>query len=259
MIYPNQPARGKFCIARVTSDYKYGTEDDSLDGDFRSFRQCELLRPAPIDKNDPIVHPSVRTKLGLQGRFYEPSGIELFLGLVHRLPEAGREPDRAGDGKRRIRRVLGDIAPEVARLIQREFPRAELSRLFCKELFEGMGYSVEVTEGPSEKGADIVVTVQDEMLVQEFRVGVQVASFEKGVSADTLKGKLEQLLSGWEENLLDSGIILTTGTCASDAIKVIEQHNHREREKQGSKTLVKLIDANQLAQMFLKYHKYHEE
>ncbi len=116
-----------------------------------------------------------------------------------------------------------------------------------------MDYSVEVTEGPSEKGSDVVVTVQDELLLQEFRVGVQVKCFAESVSKDEVKRALDQLLSGWEENLLDSGVLLTTGTCTPDAITVIEEHNNRERGQKGPKKLVKLIEASQLAQMFLKH------
>ncbi len=256
LIYPNQPKRGKFCIARVTGEYEYAAKEDSIDGDFRSFRPCELLPPGPIDKSDPIVHPFVRARLGLQGRFYEPSGVDLFLDLVQRLPLAGKRPDQARDVdvKERFGRILGGIVPGVAQLIHREFPRAELSRLFCKELFEGMGHSVEITEGPSEKGADVVVTVQDELLEQEFKVGVQVASFDEDVSADTLRRKLDQLLSGWGDNLLDFGVLLTTGSCTPDARGLIVEHNKRERrEQQGSRKLIKLIDAKELAHLFLKY------
>ena len=43
--------------------------------------------------------------------------------------------------------------------LHREFGRADLSRLFCAELFERMGYSSEVQEGPAEAGSDVVVTL----------------------------------------------------------------------------------------------------
>ena len=112
-----------------------------------------------------------------------------------------------------------------------------------------MGYPVEVQEGPAEAGSDVIVTVSSQLLPEdvEFRVGVQVFSYEGNIEAPALEDKLKQLLAGWEENELDYGLLLTTGNCGEDAKRVLREHPDERSKK------VRLIDGDQLADLFLRY------
>jgi hypothetical protein len=245
LVYPHQPKYGKFCIAEVTGEYGYLSEEESIDGDFRSFRPCKLLTPQPIDRYDEIVPPRIRNKLGLQGRFYELYDIDLLRGLLGQIASSGRI-DR-GTAVPRIKRIFDSIAHTVSELIQQEFPRHDFSRIFLKELFEAMGYSVLLQEGPSEHGADLVVTVGDELLPRQFTVGVQAFSYEGEISISALRSKLKQLHGGWEKNHLDFGVLITTGRCR-EGKKIIEESNKAKPER-----LVRLIDSEQLASILINH------
>ena len=212
LLYPHQPDRGQFLVVQVTDKYGYSTDEDGLSGDFRSFRPCVLKTPEPADMYDEIVPSQLRHRLGCPGRFsqvWDTSSLFIFL---EGLPEAGRQQD--GSNRASVRRIHNELRRNLPEALHREFSRADLSRRFCSELFERMGYSSEVQEGPGEAGSDVVVTVGNPLLPDEFRIGVQAFAYEGIVQEGALKPKLKQLLGGWAENSLDYGVLLTTGCCS---------------------------------------------
>ena len=147
----------------------------------------------------------------------------------------------------RIRKRLREGLPD---LLCREFSRADLSRRFCPDLFERMGYTYDVQEGPAEAGSDIVVTVGSPLLPDgvEFRIGVQVFAYVRTVEAPALQSKLNQLLGGWENNDLNYGALLTTGDCNAEAKEVLQNHNKNNPDRR-----VHLIEGDDLADLFLQY------
>ncbi len=248
LFYPHQPEYGLVAIAQVdkkNGHYQFGAESDALDGDFRSYRKCCLLTKEALNWRDPIVPPALKRKLGLQGRFYQLYDEDLVESVIEHLDEAGAEAVAGFESRfERIRSVLSAGLPQ---LIQREFPRQDLTGL-CDELFTRMGYPVAVHEGPSERGADLLVTVTSPLFAQEFTVGVQVFSYEGAVLPEDLQVKLDQLLSGWKENGLDYGVLLTTGSCGKSGADLIEHHNHKRPTRP-----VVLIEGTGLAQLFLRH------
>lgn len=198
LIYPHQPDRGQFSVVQVKGEYDYSTQKDGLEEDFRSFRPCLLKTPNPVDMYDEIVPSQLRQRLGRPGRFSEVYDTSaLFIFLDH-LPEQGRLQDDSNRAS--VNRIHDGLRKKLPEAIHREFSRADLSRRFCAELFERMGYSpekVKVQEGPAEAGSDVVVDVNHPLLPNEFRIGVQVFSSRGTVEEWYLRSKLEQLLGGW--------------------------------------------------------------
>lgn len=248
LLYPHQPERGKFCVVEVTGEYGYSSKEEGLGGNWRSFRPCAPLRPQPIDMYDEIVSAQLRNSLGRPGRFYEPTDPAPFLTFLDELPEAGRLQDDSNRAS--LRRIHNELRKELPDAIRREFANADLSRKFCPVLFERMGYSVVVQECPAEAGTDVVVTIGSPLLLSdvEIRIGVQVFAWEGTVDEEGLKAKLEQLLAGWEENGLCYGALLTTGRCSEAAQKAVRRHN-----KEVPDRLVRLIDGEDLAELFLQH------
>ncbi len=249
LLYPHQPERDLFSIVQVTTgEYGY---DAGLDEDFRSVRPCKLIPGSPVNMRDGIVIASLRDRLGKPSRIslVDATGYAYPLKyLLDNLPtKAGKTQDSSGlEAIDRIRDMLREGLPDT---IRQEFNGAALSRQLCHQLFERMGYVHNVQEGPGEAGADIVVTVDDTLLPDEgCRVGVQVFAFGGSVHEGSLKGKLNQLLAGWETNGLDYGVLLTTGTPTNEALAVLVAHNKENPERH-----VKLIDGNMLADLFLKH------
>lgn len=241
LLYPHQPERDRFSIVRVTGDYDYEQSTD----DFRSRRPCEFLDHVHV--RDEIVPSQLRNHLARQGRLFQIRDIRPFALFLEALPDAGNRDD--GTGRAAIARIHKQLRQNLPDALHREFGRAELSRQFCRNLFDRMGYAFEVQEGRSERGSDVIVSVGDPLLPEDVsvRVGVQVFSYTGKVEEDALRAKLDQLLSGWTDNTLDYGLLLTTGRCTSDAKKEIDEHNRK-----NPKQLVRLIEGDDLADLFLQ-------
>ena len=113
-----------------------------------------------------------------------------------------------------------------------------------------MGHAAEVQEGPHEAGSDVVVTLGNPLLPDDvqFRIGIQVFAFAGQVERQALIRKLAQLVDGWKVNDLTYGVLLTTGRCSADARDALRDHN-----RQNPKMLVRLVDADDLADLFLRY------
>ena len=246
LLYPHQPGRGQFTVVQVTGDYDYSNAEDGLDGDFRSFRPCSLTTPEPVDMYDEIVPSQLRYRLGRPGRFsqvYDTTPLILFLNA---LPLRGQIQD--GSTTAGVQRIHRELRQNVPNALRREFSQADLSRRFCAELFERMGYSPEVQEGPSEAGSDVIVTIGNPLLPTEFRIGVQAFAYEETVEDWALKEKLTQLLRGWERNSLNYGVLLTTGRCSEAARNVLRHYNKENQDRQ-----VTLIEGEDLADLFLQH------
>ena len=244
LLYPHQPERNQFAVARVTGEYNY---DGGIEGDFRSFRPCELVTSPPVSRYDEIVPSELRHRLVLPGRFYEMYNIDLLQDFLQRLPKAGQILD--GTNRVPIGRIHENLRERLPALIQQEFSRADLSRRLCRELFERMGYTHEVQEGPNEDGSDIVVTLGDPLLPDDgVRIGVQVFSYENEVKGNALEEKLNQLLCGWKKNDINYGVLLTTGIPNDRARMVLKSHNEGNPSRP-----VTLVDGESLSNLFLKY------
>ena len=248
LIYPHQPARGQFCVVQVAGEYDYSTEGTCIEG-FRSFRPCSPITPSPVDWYDEIVPSQLRQRLGRPGRFSEVYDTRPFFTFLQDLPNVGRLQD--GSNQPILKRIHNELRKILPAALYTEFNRADLSRRFCSELFERMGYSsFNVQEGPAEAGSDVVVTVGSPLLPDEveFQIGVQVFAYTGTVEAEDLRGKLGQLLRGWEDNSLNYGALLTTGRCSDEAKEMLRDHN-----RNNPRQLVRLIEGEDLADLFLRY------
>lgn len=246
LVYPHQPQRGSFTVVQVTGDYDYSSEDDGLNGDFRSVRPCALRTPEPVDWYDEIVPAQLRYRLGRPGRFsqiYDPDPLFLVLDELRNQGER-----QEGSIARRLGRIYRELRQGLPRALRREFAQADLSRRLCPDLFDRMGFSSEVLEGPGEAGSDVVVTVGNALLPTEFRIGVQAFAYEGTVTQEALLEKLDQLLVGWETNSLNYGVLLTTGRCSDAARNALRSHNSQVRNRQ-----IQLVEGDDLADLFLQY------
>jgi hypothetical protein len=242
LFYPNVPEYGEFVVAKLLGDYEFLDERDSIDGDFRSARRCRLLTSKPISKYNRIVHPLIRVRLGLQGRFYQLYADQEVGELLRDLPDAGTT---TANVRSAFSLMKARLAREMGQLWSQHFPRTDLT-WFLEDLFRTNGYSVVVKEGPNERGSDLLLQVEEEFLPEPIFVGIQVGSYEGEVSPDKVREKLDQLLRGWDEHGLHYGVLVLTGNCGEEARSIVRQHNENDRQRQ-----VKLIDGGDLARIVL--------
>lgn len=243
LLYPHQPEQRKFTVVTVAGEYDYAPTGD----DFRSFRPCKLVSSNPFSVYDPIVPSKLRSDLGRQGRFYEIHDTTALASFLRDMEFAGGTDSSNNPA---LARIHGDLRKHIPNALAREFHRHDLSRKFCAELFDRMGHAAEIQEGAGEKGSDVVVTLGNPLLPDDvqFRIGIQVFAFEDEVEVGALQPKLKQLIDGWEANGLAYGVLLTTGRCNDDARDALREHN-----RQNPKKLVRLIDADDLTDLFLRY------
>lgn len=246
LVYPHQPERGTFTVVQVTGDYDYSAAEDGLDEDFRSVRPCDLVTPEPVNWYDEIVPAQFRYRLGGQGRFSKVHDPRPFFLVLGELQDQGERQE--GSNARRLGRIYSELREGLPPALHREFARADLSRMLCPELFDRMGFSSEVLEGPGEAGSDVIVTVGSALLPVEFRIGVQAFAYKGEVDETALIEKLDQLLQGWEINSLDYGVLLTTGRCSVAARTALRNHNMHEQDRK-----IRLVEGDDLADLFLHY------
>jgi hypothetical protein len=246
IFYPNVPDYGSFCVAEITGDYRFLPADKAIDGDFRSVRACRLITPTPVSKSDAIVPPLLRARLGLQQRFYQLKADSEINAFLDRLDEIGRA---VADVAATFEKMLADTAERMSAHWAQYFPRKDLSNILAKVLEQG-GYGVRYQEGAGEKGADLVVELENPFIKEPIRIGVQVGSYRDQVSKFTVKEKLDQLLSGWEDNKLKYGSLVLSGKCDHDARSVIDDHNHQHPDKR-----ITLLDGRDLAMLILNIGK----
>ena len=243
LLYPHQPQTDRFLVVEVDGPYGYAPPGR----DFRSYRPCKSVTPEPVSMYDAVVPAKLRHDLGRQHRFYEihdTRALESFLSDVDR---AGRTDLSSAPALTRIHAMLRRHVPDA---LATEFSRHDLSRKFCTDLFDRMGHEFELREGPSEAGSDLVVLLDNPLLPEDiqFRIGVQVFAYTGEVSKRALTAKLDQLVGGWEVNDLSHGVLLTTGRCPPAARRTVAEHNRANQDR-----LVRLIDADELADLFLRY------
>ena len=249
LLYPHQPDRGQFSVVQVTGEYDYSTEQDGLSEDFRSFRPCLLKTPEPVDMYDEIVPSQLRHRLGRPGRLSQVYDAAPLFRFLKDLPNQGQlQGDSNQMSEMSLQRIHNELRGKLPEALHREFSRTDLSRQFCRVLFDRMGYTTDVQEGPYEAGSDVVVTVDNPLLPGEFRIGVQVFSYEGDVQESALQPKLDQLLRGWETNSLNYGVLLTTGRCSEAAVAALRNHNKEKPDRR-----VRLIEGDDLADLFLKH------
>ena len=243
LLYPHQPETGRFLVVEVDGDYDYAPPGR----DFRSHRPCTLVTLAPVSMYDAVVPAKLRQDLGRQGRFYEIHDTRALESFLADVDQAGRTDRSSGPALTRIHAMLRRHVPDA---LATEFSRHDLSRKFCTDLFARMGHQVELREGPWEAGSDLVVLLENSLLPEDvqLRIGVQVFAYTGEVSDHALAAKLHQLVQGWEVNDLSYGVLLTTGTCTPDARRTVAEHNRANLDR-----LVRLIDADDLADLFLRY------
>ena len=141
--------------------------------------------------------------------------------------------------------MVDEAAEKMGNAWWKYFPRKDLSNILAK-LLEDNGYFVTYQDGPSEKGADLIIEIENAFIKEPILIGVQVGSYQDEVSKHTVREKMEQLLTGWEDNKLKYGALVLAGKCGRDAHSVIDDHNHKNPDQR-----ITLLDGRELAMLIL--------
>lgn len=155
VVYVNVPDWGRCSVARVTGPYVWRYED-------RDFNHRFPVDPDSIfvfDRNDAVVHPALRARLSLRGRYWRIFAKDEFEALL-KAQAAG-----LSGNPRTPQANLTFLAKEMAPLLQRitetihhTHPNRDLEALVAATLRNVPGVrQVKWQGGAGDHGADILV------------------------------------------------------------------------------------------------------
>jgi hypothetical protein len=248
VVYINVPQWGKCTVARVTGPYQWRFEDGGFNHRFP-------VDPASVyvfDRNDAIVHPALRSRLKLQGRWWRIYLQSEFEALLKSLKEGIRPTLRTPEVNLRL--LSNEIQPFLSSITERihhTHPNYDLEALFA-EVFRKIPRVVDVRRqgGAGDHGADILVTFEAGLpipgLENQYTVVVQVKSFE-GEHWDTRA--VEDIQRAFEHYPEASmGLIISTASASTTALD-----NALDKLKEESGKPVALLIGPDVAAFLLRF------
>jgi len=180
VVYINVPEWGKCTVAKVTGQYQWKFSDS----DFNHRFPVDPSSVYVFDRNDSSVHPALRSRLKLQGRWWriylKDEFAELLEVLKKGVPPSMRTPEA------NLRFLSNEIQPFLLNITQRihhTHPNYDLECLLA-EVFKKIPGVIDVKwqGGAGDHGADILVTFDGGLpipgLEKQTILVVQVKSYE---------------------------------------------------------------------------------
>ena len=248
VVYINVPEWGKCTVAKVTGQYKWKfTESD--------FNHRFSVDPSTVyvfDRNDASVHPALRSRLKLQGRWWRIYLKDEFAGLLEILKKGFTPSERTPEAN--LRFLSNEIQPFLLNITQRihhTHPNYDLECLLAEVFKKIPGVSdVKWQGGAGDHGADILVTFDGGLpipgLEKQSVLVVQVKSYE-GNHWDTRA--IEDIKRAFEHYPEASmGLVIST---ANSITTSVEQELDKLREASGKP--VALLVGSDVAAFLLRF------
>lgn len=248
VIYINIPEWGKCTVAKVTGEYEWRFEDE----DFNHRFPVDPHSIHTFDRNDASVHPALRSRLKLQGRWWRIYLQDEFNELL-RILEKGLTPTER-TSETNLQFMSTEIEPfllEITRKIHRTHPNYDLEGLIAEVFKKVPGVTDVLWQGGSgDHGADLLVTFEGGLpipgLESQSLLVVQVKSYE-GEHWDTRA--VEDIKRAFEHYPEASmGLIIST---ADSMAEPVEQALDRLREESGKPVAV--LVGQDVAALLLRY------
>jgi len=180
VVYINVPEWGKCTIAKVSGQYQWKYEDD----DFNHRFPVDPSTLFVFDRNDASVHPALRSRLKLQGRWWHIYLKDEFAELLEILKTGVSSAPRTPETN--LRFLSNEIQPLLLRITQsihHTHPNYDLEHLLAAVFKTVPGVvDAECQGGAGDHGADIIVTFDEGLpvpgLEKQSVLVVQVKSYE---------------------------------------------------------------------------------
>ena len=240
VVYINVPEWGKCTLARVTGSYKFRWEDVEFNHRFP-------VDPASIctfDRNDQIVHPALRARLKLQGRFWRIYLKEEFEQLVLSCQcGAQGSPRTASTGLAFLSRGIQPQLAKITEMIHHTHPNYDLENLMAEIFRKIPGIkAVKCQGGAGDHGADLIVVYETGLpipgLQREATCVIQVKSFTGQHWDIKAVSDIRRAFDAYPE--AEMGMIVST---ANESTEALEEALDNLREETG-KPVALLIGAD---------------
>ena len=248
VVYINVPEWGKCTVVRVAGQYQWKFKDD----DFNHRFPVDPRTVYVFDRNDASVHPALRSRLKLQGRWWRIYLKDEFAELLQVLKK-GVTPSKRTPGAN-LRFLSNAIQPfllNITQSIHHTHPNYDLECLLT-EVFKKIPGVIDVKwqGGAGDHGADILVTFHGGLpipgLEKQSALVVQVKSY-KGVHWDTRAVEdIKRALEHYPEASM--GLIIST---ADSITTTVEKELDKLKEESGKS--VSILVGPDVAAFLLRY------
>jgi hypothetical protein len=247
VVYINVPAWGQCTLARVTAPYHWRWTDS----DFNHRLGVDPASVQTFDRNDRVVHPALAARLKLQGRWWRIQTDEefdhLLAGLRHGAPPTPRTP---ADHLDHLTRKIDPLLLDITRAIQHTHPNYSLEHFIAEVLKAVPGVTdVRVQGGPSDRGADILMVVEEGHALtapRQTTCVVQVKSYQGHHGSTGAVDDIRRALEAYPQ--AGAGLIFSTGDSVSPELDAALEKLRKDFNKP-----VTLIVGADMAMFILRY------
>ena len=248
VVYINVPEWGKCTIAKVTGEYQWKFEDK----DFNHRFPVDPSTVRVFDRNDAAVHPALRSRLKLQGRWWRINLKTEFQELLEILKKGIVATQRTPEAN--LRFLSNEIQPFLLNITQRihhTHPNYDLECLLA-EVFKKIPGVTEVQwqGGAGDHGADIFVTFNSGLpipgLENKSHLVVQVKSYEGNHWDTRAVADIKRAFEHYPE--VSMGLIVST---ADSMTTEVEKELDELRNESGKP--VALLIGSDVAAFLLRY------
>ncbi len=248
VVYVNVPDWGRCSVARVTGPYVWRYEDDDFNHRFPVDPDSVFV----FDRNDAAVHPALRARLSLRGRYWRIYAKDEFEALLNaQAAGISGKPRTPQANLAFLAQEMEPLLRSITEKIHHTHPNYDLEALVAATLKNVPGVrQVKWQGGAGDHGADILVVFESGLpiagLQQQKTCVVQVKSFT-GEHWDTRAVEdIRRAFDHYPE--ADTALIISTAARASESFdKALE----KMREDTGKS--VALLIGPDVATFFLRF------
>lgn len=248
VIYINVPEWGKCTVAKVMGPYQWKFEED----DFNHRFSVDPNTVYVFDRNDAFVHPALRSRLKLQGRWWRIYLKEEFADLLKELRKGIESSNRTPETN--LRFLSNEIQPSLLKITQQihhTHPNYDLECLLA-EVFKKIPGVIDAKwqGGAGDHGADILVTFDGGLpipgLEKQSVLVVQVKSYEGDHWDSKAVEDIKRAFEHYPE--ANMGLIIST----ADSLTTTVEKELDELKEESGKPVAVLVGA-EVAAFFLRY------
>lgn len=229
VVYINVPEHGQCTVARVTGEYFWRHDDEDFNHRF-------AVDPASVqvfDRNAAFVHPALRARLRLQGRWWRIYLKEEFAQLLNVINGKQQPASVPQSNAQFLSKEIQPLLLEITRRVHHTHPNVDLEALLAA-VFRQIPQVTDVRwqGGRGDHGADLIVTFQSGLpvpgLERQSKLLVQVKSYRDTHGDLTAVEDIRRAFARYPD--ADMGLIISS---ADSAAVTMEEALDSLREEVG--------------------------
>ena len=229
ILVANMPNDGFFTLCRVTGDYSYS--EDTKVHDLRHMLPVEVITKGGVAYSNENVDAALRQSLRYPGRLWTINSYKDCVDKIISLVKDGKE-SVLREGSDHVERAKGvvdtlittsvdNLSETIFKKLRSVLQGAEWEPVLCYALDPLMkNIQIEHTGGPSECGADIVISIPnpfDELF--PWIIVIQVKNYKGEIGVEVAEQLKQAIASRSTQGQVIAAYVLTTADTISEDLK----------------------------------------